>query len=119
MGFSKRATKGVSDEIGGTAQPSDDQPAPYPTDASITEDDIDSDDAELYETMPPLPRKHSATYWVERLKLRQLAEERLIRLSDELLKLATEVRYLNPLVAEALDEAWISTDTALSLIEDE
>lgn len=109
MKLNRRATKVTQEDIGGLVEPTDEISAF----ATALEEEVG-----LYAPVSPLPLKHSAKYLTERLKLRRLAEERLIHLSDELLKLATEVRYLDPLVAELLDEAWISADTALSLVEE-
>ncbi|NJN87042.1 MAG: HEPN domain-containing protein [Leptolyngbyaceae cyanobacterium SL_7_1] len=114
MQFNKWAAKTTPEEIGGSFEADHGAVGSAPSDPSTEADELG-----LYETVPTVPRRHSLRYLAERLKLRQLAEERLIRLADELLKLATEVRYHDPLMAEVLDEAWISTDTALSLLEDE
>jgi flagellar biosynthesis/type III secretory pathway chaperone len=51
-----------------------------------------------------------------KLKVTHLAEARLIQVSDELFKLAEEIRYLNPLMAEVLDEAWESTEEAIEML---
>lgn len=51
-----------------------------------------------------------------KLKAANLSEERLIHVSEELLKLADEIRYINPLMAEVLDEAWDSTEEAIEML---
>ncbi|HEY9646071.1 MAG TPA: hypothetical protein V6C88_06870 [Chroococcidiopsis sp.] len=74
--------------------------------------------AELYEQPVAPIRKHSAKYLSDRLKVKQIAEARLLRLSDELMHLADDVRYLNPLIADAIDEAWDSAEAALDMLTD-
>lgn len=83
--------------------------------------DLTDLEADLYEAdHPPIShRKHTTQYFDNRRKLRQLAQERLTQLSDELYKLADEVRYIDPLVAEAIDAAWDATDAALELLVNE
>ncbi|WP_416675836.1 hypothetical protein [Egbenema bharatensis] len=51
-----------------------------------------------------------------RLKARQIAEDRLMRLSEELSQLADALRYFNPVVAEILDDAWDATEEAIELL---
>lgn len=63
-------------------------------------------------------KKHSPSFVQNRRKLQQIAEAKLTHLSEELLKLAEEVRYYNPLMAEVLDEAWDATDEALTMLHD-
>lgn len=73
--------------------------------------------AELYsEVLPPL-HKHSVSSINQRRKVRFLAEERLLHLSGQLLNLANEIRYHDPLLAEVLDEAWDMTEEAINLIQ--
>jgi hypothetical protein len=72
--------------------------------------------AELYGELPPL-HKHSASFINRRRKVRFLAEERLLHLSTQLLNLANEIRYHDPLLAEVLDEAWDVTEEALDLMQ--
>lgn len=80
---------------------------------------IDEPQAEIYaEGVPPL-HKHSASFIDQRRKVRFLAEERLIQLSTQLIKLADEIRYHDPLMAEMLDEAWDATEEALNLMQNE
>jgi hypothetical protein len=76
--------------------------------------------SELYRAaVPPPIKKHSLAFLQNRRKVRHLAEERLLHLSDELLKLADAVRYHDPFMAEMLDDAWAATDEALALMQDE
>lgn len=81
----------------------------------------DSADADLYPEIPPslLPKKHSTDFIQNRLKLRHIASGKLAQLSEELYKLANEVRYYDPLVAEALDEACDATTEAIALIDEQ
>jgi hypothetical protein len=76
--------------------------------------------SELYaETSPPLQKKHSVDFINQRRKVKHLAEERLIHVSMQLVKLANEIRYYDPLMAEVLDEAWDATEEAISMMQDE
>lgn len=72
--------------------------------------------SELYAEMPPL-HKHSASFINQRRKVRFLAEARLLHLSTQLLNLANEIRYHDPLLAEVLDEAWDVTEEAINLMQ--
>lgn len=63
--------------------------------------------------------KHSSKSVSNHLKAKYLSEHRLLRLSDELQRLATEIRYLNPVMAEALDDAWEATEEALEILEND
>jgi len=82
---------------------------------------IETDDTAMVDIYPDPselpPRKHSARYLGTHLKVKNLAEARLLQISEQLSKLADEVRYLNPLVAEAIDDAWEATDDALEMID--
>jgi len=70
--------------------------------------------------VPPIPTKrHDAHSVKNRLKAKRLSESQLVRLSDELSKLADEIRYLNPLMAETLDEAWNATEDAIEMLSDD
>ncbi len=85
-------------------------------------DDIfadDSVDADLYpEVSLAIPsKKHSADFVQNRLKLRHIAAAKLAHLSEELYKLADEVRYYDPLMAEVLDDAFDATSEAIALME--
>jgi hypothetical protein len=53
-----------------------------------------------------------------RLKAKQIAEDRLMRLSAELSQLADALRYFNPVVAEILDDAWDATEEAIELLSE-
>lgn len=76
-----------------------------------------TDQDDVYpEPVPIPPKKHGVEYLARKVKVRQLAEEPLQHLSDELFKLTEAVRYLDPLVAEALDEALSSTEMALDIL---
>jgi hypothetical protein len=78
----------------------------------------DEPQAELYaKVVPSLPKKHSVSFINQRRKLKFLAEERLTHLSTQLLKLAEEIRYYDPLMAEMLDEAWDATEAAIDLMQ--
>lgn len=76
--------------------------------------------SELYpEALPPVTlKKHSTDFLQNRRKVQHLAESRLAHLSEELSKLADEVRYYHPLIAELLDEAWDATEEAISMINE-
>lgn len=76
--------------------------------------------SELYaNVLPPAPtKKHSADFINQRRKVRHLAEARLNTLSVQLVKLANEIRYYDPLMAEVLDEAWDATEEAIALMQD-
>jgi hypothetical protein len=84
---------------------------------------IEAVQAELYPEILPPVKKHSSDYLhsrqKQRQKVRQIAEARLTQLSDELLKLADEVRYYHPLMAEAIDDAWDATEEAISFMTSE
>ncbi len=69
------------------------------------------------EVLPPQRKKHSASFIHQRRKVRHLAEDRLIDLAAQIMKLADEIRYYDPLMAEALDEAWEATDAALTMMQ--
>lgn len=81
----------------------------------------DSADVDLYpEIAPPIaPKKHSADFIQNRLKLRHIASAKLTHLTEELYKLANEVRYYDPLVAEALDDAYDATAEASALMDEQ
>lgn len=85
-------------------------------------DNIFAEDAvasELYpEPEPPSLKKHSTDFLQNRVKLRHIAAKRLNHLSEELYKLANEVRYYDPLIAEALDDAWDATTEAIARLDE-
>ncbi|HEY9660079.1 MAG TPA: hypothetical protein V6C65_16600, partial [Allocoleopsis sp.] len=69
---------------------------------------------------PPIakPTKlHSAKALSNKRKAQHLATAKLTRVSDELNALADSLRYLNPLLAEVLDEAWDATEAAIEMLE--
>lgn len=82
-----------------------------------SEDWADEPQANIYAEVPPPLHKHSASFINQRRKVRFLAEERLTQLSTQLLKLADEIRYYDPLIAAALDEAEDATKEAISLMQ--
>lgn len=87
-------------------------------------DDLLTDETEateLYaEPVPPITlKKHSPSFIHNRLKARKIAEGKLTRFSDELFKLADEVRYYEPLIAEMLDDAWDAVEEAIAMMQDE
>ncbi len=96
-----------------------------PEDFLVEDDAIEAVQADLYpEILPAMPvKKYSSDYLhsrqKQRQKVRQIAEARLTRLSEELLKLADEVRYYHPLMAEAIDDAWDATEEAINLMTSE
>lgn len=112
-------SKSQLDEIGGMAGlQSADSSASIAVTPGSSEDDDEAEDTGLYSLATPTAphRKYSARSLCNRLKARQTAEQRLVRLSEELQKLANEIRYLNPLMAEAIDDAWDSTEAALEML---
>ncbi|MBD2462367.1 hypothetical protein H6G89_15075 [Oscillatoria sp. FACHB-1407] len=125
MRASKRLHGSGLDDIGGgfrtasAMQGSSPARVVVPPKASPLPDPLDDeDDIDLYAesvTTPPIRHlRHSRN----RAKAMAIADERLNRLSEELLELADELRYLNPLMADALDAAWQSTDEALEILAD-
>lgn len=83
---------------------------------------IETDDTAMVDLYPDSsagapPRRHSVRFLGTHFKVKQLAEARLLQIAEQLSKLADEVRYLNPLVAEAIDEACDATDDALEMID--
>lgn len=73
---------------------------------------------ELY--LPPIAKTtkpHSTKAQCKKRKAQQLATARLTQVSDELNALADSLRYLNPLLAEVLDEAWDATEAAIEMLE--
>jgi hypothetical protein len=118
MKINQRLSRSDIEEIGGgvrTAQTS----AETLADQQEGQDDRDSNSEidEIYlAPCPPVKRHHNPT---RRLKARKIAEERLKQLSDELVELADELRDLNPLMADALDTAWVSADEALEILLDD
>jgi hypothetical protein len=115
---SNKSQKFMLDDIGGSFTPSSTgnlsalQTATKP---SLAQPDTAL--GELY--APPLSIRHkklSPKAISHRLKAKHLAEQRLLHISDELFNLADEIRYINPLMAEALDEAWESTEEAIEML---
>ena len=105
-----RMSKFIGSELGGGygSQPAKPEPS----------ESIEDIQSVLYpEVLPLVPaKKHSADFLNSRLKTRKIAEQKLTQLSDDLLKLADAVRYHHPLMAEALDDAWDATETAITLM---
>ncbi|MBF2072897.1 MAG: hypothetical protein IGS50_03905 [Synechococcales cyanobacterium C42_A2020_086] len=75
--------------------------------------------ADLYRIAPPVmtAKPHNTTS--RRLHVKQFAEARLEHLSAELSKLADQIRYHHPLIAEALDDAWDATEEAIEMLSDD
>ncbi|MBF2046075.1 MAG: hypothetical protein IGS54_01525 [Elainella sp. C42_A2020_010] len=118
MNSQRSLNKLINSDIGGgySSQP---VATPELTDDASADTLIEDASAELYPTLPPVTvKKHSPDFISQRLKVRQIAETRLLHLADELSKLADEVRYHHPLMAEILDEAWDATEEALTLMSD-
>lgn len=116
MNSNRQLRKLISSDVGG-AHTVNRAMAELPEDLFAEE----ADASELYaESSPPAPqKKHSAAFINHRRKVRYLAEDRLTRLSNELFKLADEVRYHDPLMAELLDDAWDAAEEAIALMQDE
>ena len=85
---------------------------------TVTAVEQDNDDVGIYlDPIPAIaPKLHRNIK--NRLKAKEIAEARLNQISEELLELADEIRYLNPLMSEVLDTAWESADTALEILLD-
>ncbi len=115
--WNRNLSKFVSTEIGGGYDP---QPSHQPLELESLEAPEDIQ-AVLYPEVLPLTgsKKHSADFLNSRRKARQIAEQKLTQLSDDLLKLADAVRYHHPLMAEAIDDAWDATETAITLMSSE
>lgn len=118
MKASKKANKHIFDDLGG-AFPNATKLSTSASDAT-TEQDSDEFDLLYSRAIEPAPAKHHDAHSEKnRLKAKRLAEARLVRLSDELSQLANEIRYLNPLMAETLDEAWEATEDAIEMLSNE
>ncbi|MDX2214897.1 MAG: hypothetical protein SFY66_16535 [Oculatellaceae cyanobacterium bins.114] len=87
-----------------------------PVTASPSSDPIDDEDSTALYAPSVIAPIHKPKHGKNRAKAVAIAEARLNRLSEELLELADELRYLNPLMADALDAAWQSTDEALEIL---
>ena len=115
--------KQIPEEMGGTHTVSSSQ-AKLPQASDMISDAVvdASYDApyldDLY--LPAVPRihhhKHKPQSVNTKLKVKRLSEERLIQISEELMQLAEKIRYFHPLMAEAIDEAWDSTEEALRIL---
>jgi hypothetical protein len=121
MNLQRSFSKFIDSDLGGaypaepTAAESSKVSEVWPTEQWPIEETL----SDLYPTVSPVvAKKHSAEFISNRLKVRQIAEVRLMHLSNELSKLADEVRYHHPLIAEVLDEAWDATEEALTLMND-
>jgi hypothetical protein len=76
--------------------------------------------ADLYASIPAVaPKKHSFDFLHQRQKLRQISETRLVELSEQLYKLAEEVRYYDPRMAAALDDACEATAEAIMMLDED
>jgi hypothetical protein len=117
----KRSSKLKPDDIGGAFST---RQTTHSLSYLSQPDELDSEEISAEDCVyPPVPvvapKKHSPKAVNNRLKAQQIAQEPLVHLSDDLLKLANEIRYLNPLIAEVLDEAWDATEEAIALLSDE
>lgn len=115
MNTNRQLNKWVNSDVGGSFCRQDSSELPE----NLFTEELRA--SELYaEDAPPAPaKKHSVAFIHNRRKVRQLAADRLMHLSNELFKLAEEVRYHDPLMAEMLDDAWDATDAAIALMQDE
>lgn len=116
-----KANKFILDDIGGAFTHSTHlATSPNAKTSTVTSEDSDELDSLYAQPIEPIPsRRHDATSVKNRLKAKRMAEARLVHLSEELGKLADEIRYLNPLMAETLDEAWEATEDAIEMLSDE
>lgn len=110
-----RANKLHQDEIGGAWA------APLKLAGEDIQLEDEENDADLYaHPIPSIPqRSHSLRATANRLKAKRMSEDRLIQISETLSRLADEMRYLNPLMAEAIDEAWDATEAAIEMLSNE
>ncbi|GAB4376927.1 MAG: hypothetical protein Kow00121_25010 [Elainellaceae cyanobacterium] len=111
-----RANKLHQEEIGGAcAVP------PVLCASEETQLEDEESNADLYaHPIPSIPqRSHSLRSTTKRLKAKRMSEDRLIQISEALSRLADEIRYLNPLMAEAIDEAWDATEAAIEMLSNE
>lgn len=118
MKINQRLSRSDIEEIGGgvrTAQTSVEALANEQQGQNETNSDSGIDEIYLA-PRPPVKRHHNPP---RRLKAKKIAEDRLKQLSDELVELADELRDLNPLMADALDTAWVSADEALEILLDD
>ena len=112
-----KSSKYILDDIGG-AFPDSTNRAAAPN--VITNEEDDEFDNLYAQPIDPIPvKRHDASSVKNRLKAKRMSEARLVHLSEELSKLADEIRYLNPLMAETLDEAWEATEDAIEMLSDE
>ena len=126
MRANKYSTKSQSTDIGGAStrrSPIMPLAAAVTSSAELGEEGDDEGNtatlADLYNPpiLLPHPKKHNLKALKQRLKAKHLTGDRLVRLSAELNKLADEIRYLDPVVAEILDEAWDATEEAIDLLD--
>jgi hypothetical protein len=111
MNFNPRSTKLIDPDMGGNSAHQFTLPDQLLTDAAPL--------SELYPTDLPSVPKHSADFIQTRRKVRQIAEPKLSQLSEQLFKLAEELRYHDPLMAEMLDDARDATEEARTLLQAE
>lgn len=122
-----KASRYTTDEVGGAFSiPTVPVHAPQPSYADGQEDEADEIDDETGLYVPPIARPvskrpipKSATAINQQLKAKRIAEARLARISEELSQLADTIRYLNPLVAEAIDDAWDANETAIEMLSNQ
>ncbi len=105
------------EEIGGTFK---NTTAPQPIIRTELEPQLE-DEEDLYSQLvsPSIPKRHSPLQTSKRFRAKQISEERLNQIAADLLELADELRSLHPDMADALDEAWHATDTALEVLLDD
>lgn len=119
MNLERALKKIISHDAGGShAEPSPSAPsladAPYLSDEQWADESL----SELYsEPVLPTAPKHSLDFIKHRRKIRQLAETRLLKLAEQMVKLSDEIRYHDPLIAEVLDEAWDVTEEAIAMMQ--
>lgn len=119
-----RANKFILDDIGGAfpIATNTKQSKKYSTASPdlLSAEDSDALDSLYASPVPPIPvKRHDAHSVKNRLKAKRLSETQLTHLSEQLSKLADEIRYLNPLMAETLDEAWNATEDAIEMLSDD
>lgn len=112
-----KANKHILDDIGGAFSISTKRSALDAT-SEQNSDECDQEFDFLYALpIEPAPVRRQDTHSIKtRLRAKRIAEARLIHLSEELSKLADEIRYLNPLMAETVDEAWEATEDAIEML---
>lgn len=118
MKWSKQTYKCQTDEVGGAFEAGRSLKSFSSLADEATQPEAGEDEIEIYAQPSELTsaKRFRAKAVSNRLKAKQIAENRLNRLSNELLELVDEIRLLNPSMADALDDAWNATDTALEIL---